>query len=216
MAESVSNGDDDGDGISNNKDNNTAINKIQVDTGKTITSLTGTRILLGAMGKDSSRLTPGIAIEMVLAITPLALPVLSICSPSVSFAPPSLIVNLRQVAPVVNPAFQVLLSVQFVLVLEWIVLLVLTSKLAQPVTNEYLRNSAFAGIADGEQADNTGDANGVVASTISITVPDLEDPMDPPSSGGSSGGGCVYNPNANIDTEDSSGHYWSLLDMTMT
>jgi hypothetical protein len=28
-----------------------------VDTGKTITSLTGTRILLGAMGKDSSRLT---------------------------------------------------------------------------------------------------------------------------------------------------------------
>jgi hypothetical protein len=29
----VSNGDDDGDGISNNKDNNTAINKIQVDTG---------------------------------------------------------------------------------------------------------------------------------------------------------------------------------------
>jgi hypothetical protein len=45
MAESVSQGDDDGDGISNNKDNNTAINKIQVDTGKTITSLTGTRIL---------------------------------------------------------------------------------------------------------------------------------------------------------------------------
>jgi hypothetical protein len=34
-----------------------------------------------------------------------------------------------------------------VLVLEWIVLLVLTSKSAQPVTNEYLRNSAFAGIA---------------------------------------------------------------------
>jgi hypothetical protein len=54
---------------------------------------------------------------------------------------------LRQVAPVVNPAFQALLSVQVVLVLEWIVLLVLTSKSAQPVTNEYLRNSAFAGIA---------------------------------------------------------------------
>jgi hypothetical protein len=40
----------------------------------------------------------------------------------------------RQVAPVVNPAFQALLSVQVVLVLEWIVLLVLTSKSAQPVT----------------------------------------------------------------------------------
>jgi hypothetical protein len=34
-----------------------------------------------------------------------------------------------------------------VLVLEWIVLLISTSKSAQPVTNEYLRNSAFAGIA---------------------------------------------------------------------
>jgi hypothetical protein len=89
----------------------------------------------------------GIAIEMVLATTPLALPVLSVCSPSVSFTPPSLIVNLRQVAAVVNPAFQALLSVQVVLVLEWIVLLVLTSKSAQPVTNDYLRNSAFAGIA---------------------------------------------------------------------
>jgi formaldehyde-activating enzyme involved in methanogenesis len=51
---------------------------------------------------ESSR--SGIAIEMVLATTPLALPVLSVCSPSVSFTPPSLIVNLRQVAPVVNPA----------------------------------------------------------------------------------------------------------------
>jgi hypothetical protein len=49
---------------------------------------------------------------------------------------------------------------------------------------------------DGEQADNTGDANGVVASTISIARRDLEDSIDPPSSGGSSGGGCVYNPNA--------------------
>jgi hypothetical protein len=37
---------------------------------------------------------------------------------------------------------------------------------------------------------------GVVASTISIAMPDLEDSIDPPSSGGSSDGGCVYNPNA--------------------
>jgi hypothetical protein len=48
---------------------------------------------------------------------------------------------------IANPAFQVLLSVQIVLVLEWVVLLISTSKSAQPVTNEYLRNSAFAGIA---------------------------------------------------------------------
>jgi hypothetical protein len=38
IAESVSNDDDDGDGISNNKDNNTTINKIQAGAGKTITS----------------------------------------------------------------------------------------------------------------------------------------------------------------------------------
>jgi flagellar biogenesis protein FliO len=67
---------------------------------------------------------------------------------------------------VVNPAFQVLLSVQIVLVLEWVVLLISTSKSAQPVTNEYLRNSAL--------------------------MPDLEDST----ASSSSGGGCVYNPNA--------------------
>jgi hypothetical protein len=37
--------------------------------------------------------------------------------------------------------------------------------------NEYLCGND----TDGEQADNTGDANGVVASTISIAMPDLED-----------------------------------------
>ena len=57
ITESVSNDDNDSDGIPNNKDNNTAINKIQAGEDKTITSLAGTRILLGAMGKDSGRLT---------------------------------------------------------------------------------------------------------------------------------------------------------------
>jgi hypothetical protein len=57
ITESVSSDDNDSDGIPNNKDNNTAINKIQAGEGKTITSLAGTRILLGAMGKDSGRLT---------------------------------------------------------------------------------------------------------------------------------------------------------------
>jgi hypothetical protein len=44
---------------------------------------------------------------------------------------------------------------------------------------------------DGEQTDNTGNANGVIASTISIAVPPTTN-----SSGGGGGGGCVYNPNA--------------------
>jgi hypothetical protein len=43
IAESVSNDDDDGDGISNNKDNNTAINKIQAGAGKNITSPTNNK-----------------------------------------------------------------------------------------------------------------------------------------------------------------------------
>jgi hypothetical protein len=55
-------------------------------------------------------------------------------------------VNLRQVAPVVNPASQALSSVQVVLILEWIVLSVSTLKLDQPFTSEYLRNFAFSGI----------------------------------------------------------------------
>ena len=45
---------------------------------------------------------------------------------------------------------------------------------------------------DGDQTDNTGNANGVIASTISIAMPDLEDST----ASSSSGGGCVYNPNA--------------------
>jgi hypothetical protein len=44
---------------------------------------------------------------------------------------------------------------------------------------------------DGDQTDNTGNANGVIASTISIAVPPTTN-----SSGGGGGGGCVYNPNA--------------------
>jgi hypothetical protein len=42
---------------------------------------------------------------------------------------------------------------------------------------------------DGEQADNTGDANGVIASTVSIAVSTSSS-----DSSNSSGGGCVYNP----------------------
>jgi hypothetical protein len=125
ITESVSNSDDDGDGIPNNKDNNTAINKIQAGAGKTITSPTNTRILLGAMGEDSSRLTLA---QMQQYITDNNLPNKSSDTST-------------------NPAFQALSSAQVVLVLEWIALLVSTSKSAQPVTNEYLRNSAFAGIA---------------------------------------------------------------------
>jgi hypothetical protein len=94
---------------------------------KKITSPTDTRILLGAMGKmgeDSSRLTLAQMKEYIASNNSLT----------------------GQVAPVVNPAFQALSSVQVVLILEWIVLSVSTLKLDQPFTSEYLRNFAFSGI----------------------------------------------------------------------
>ncbi|OJA03120.1 JDVT-CTERM domain-containing protein, partial [Bathymodiolus thermophilus thioautotrophic gill symbiont] len=47
---------------------------------------------------------------------------------------------------------------------------------------------------DGQQTDNTGDVNGVVASTVSIATPVVNDGSSSNNSG--SGGGCVYNPNA--------------------
>jgi hypothetical protein len=118
---------------------------------------------MGKMGEDSSRLTLAQMKEYIASNNSLtdktddklttgniydyviegliaastASPVLSACSPSVSFSPPSLMVNLRQVAPVVNPASQALSSVQVVLILEWIVLSVSTLKLDQPFTSGF-------------------------------------------------------------------------------
>jgi hypothetical protein len=64
-----------------------------------------------------SLLRVGTAIEMVLATTPLVSPVLLAWIPSVSFSLPSLMVNLRQVAPVIKFGCQVL-SVQLLMVLS--------------------------------------------------------------------------------------------------
>ncbi len=219
IAESVSNDDDDGDGISNNKDNNTAINKIQAGAGKTITSPTNTRILLGAMGEDSSRLTLA---QMQQYITDNNLPNKSndtlttgdiydyVVEGLSAGAATVVIVELTTAIPA-NAELR-----RYSLVTGWANFEVNTNNTIHSKTSTNCTDNSTwkAGLTtgatclrltikdggandtDGEQADNTGDANGVVASTISITVPDLEDPMDPPSSGGSSGGGCVYNPNA--------------------
>ncbi len=220
MAESVSNGDDDGDGISNNKDNNTAINKIQAGAGKTITSPTNTRILLGAMGKDSSRLTLA---QMQQYITDNNLPNKSndtsttgdiydyvVEGLSVTGATTSVMIELTTAIPA-NAELR-----RYSLVTGWADFEVdINNTIHSKTSTTCTDNSTWkAGLTtgatclmlaikdggvndtDGEQADNTGDANGVVASTISIAMPDLEDSIDPPSRGGSSGGGCVYNPNA--------------------
>ncbi len=220
IAESVSNDDDDGDGIPNNKDNNTAINKIQAGAGKTITSPTNTRILLGAMGKDSSRLTLA---QMQQYITDNNLPNKSndtsttgdiydyvVEGLSVTGATTSVMIELTTAIPA-NAELR-----RYSLVTGWADFEVdINNTIHSKTSTTCTDNSTWkAGLTtgatclmlaikdggvndtDGEQADNTGDANGVVASTISIAMPDLEDSIDPPSSGGSSGGGCVYNPNA--------------------
>ncbi len=220
ITESVSNSDDDGDGIPNNKDNNTAINKIQAGAGKTITSPTNTRILLGAMGKDSSRLTLA---QMQQYITDNNLPNKSndtsttgdiydyvVEGLSATGVSTSVIIELTTAIPA-NAELR-----RYSLVTGWADFEVDINNTTHSKTSTICtdNNTWKAGLTtgatclmlaikdggvndtDGEQADNTGDANGVVASTISIARPDLEDSIDPPSSGGSSGGGCVYNPNA--------------------
>jgi mRNA-degrading endonuclease HigB of HigAB toxin-antitoxin module len=216
IAESVSNDDDDGDGISNNKDNNTTINKIQAGAGKTITSPTNTRILLGAMGEDSSRLT---LTQMQQHITDNNLPNKSndtsttgdiydyvVEGLSATGATTSVMIELTTAIPA-NAELR-----RYSLVTGWADFEVdINNTIHSKTSTTCTDNSAWkAGLTtgatclrltikdggvndtDGEQTDNTGNANGVVASTISIAMPDLEDSTDP----SSSGGGCVYNPNA--------------------
>ncbi len=220
IAESVSNDDDDGDGIPNNKDNNTAINKIQAGAGKTITSPTNTRILLGAMGKDSSRLTLA---QMQQYITDNNLPNKSSDTSTIGDIYDYVVEGLSATGATTEVIIELTTAIpanaelrRYSLVTGWADFEVdINNTIHSKTSTTCTDNSTWkAGLTtgatclmlaikdggvndtDGEQADNTGDANGVVASTISIAMPDLEDSIDPPSRGGSSGGGCVYNPNA--------------------
>ncbi len=220
ITESVSNSDDDGDGIPNNKDNNTAINKIQAGAGKTITSPTNTRILLGAMGKDSSRLTLA---QMQQYITDNNLPNKSSDTSTIGDIYDYVVEGLSATGVSTSVIIELTTAIpanaelrRYSLVTGWADFEVDINNTTHSKTSTTCTDNSTwkAGLTtgatclmlaikdggvndtDGEQADNTGDANGVVASTISIAMPDLEDSIDPPSSGGSSGGGCVYNPNA--------------------
>ncbi len=220
ITESVSNSDDDGDGIPNNKDNNTAINKIQAGAGKTITSPTNTRILLGAMGKDSSRLTLA---QMQQYITDNNLPNKSSDTSTIGDIYDYVVEGLSATGVSTSVIIELTTAIpanaelrRYSLVTGWADFEVDINNTTHSKTSTTCTDNSTwkAGLTtgatclmlaikdggvndtDGEQADNTGDANGVVASTISIARPDLEDSIDPPSSGGSSGGGCVYNPNA--------------------
>ena len=216
ITESVSNSDDDGDGIPNNKDNNTAINKIQAGAGKTITSPTNTRILLGAMGKDSSRLTLA---QMQQYITDNNLPNKSSDTSTIGDIYDYVVEGLSATGVSTSVIIELTTAIpanaelrRYSLVTGWADFEVDINNTTHSKTSTTCTDNSTwkAGLTtgatclmlaikdggvndtDGEQADNTGDANGVVASTISIAMPDLEDST----ASSSSGGGCVYNPNA--------------------
>ncbi|CAC9619320.1 hypothetical protein [uncultured Gammaproteobacteria bacterium] len=217
ITESVSSDDNDSDGIPNNKDNNTAINKIQAGEGKTITSLAGTRILLGAMGKDSGRLTLAQMkeyIELDSNFTDKTEDTLTtgdiyhyvVEGLSAAGAATEVIIELTTAIP------KDAVLRRYSLVTGWGNFVISNDNIkSKTSTDNTCTNDGIweiglttgatclkltikdggANDTDGAQSDNTGDVNGVIENTISIAVPASTpiDPKDPADPSGSSGGG---------------------------
>ncbi len=217
ITESVSNDDNDSDGIPNNKDNNTAINKIQAGEGKTITSLAGTRILLGAMGKDSGRLTLAQMkeyIELDSNFTDKTEDTLTtgdiyhyvVEGLSAAGAATEVIIELTTAIP------KDAVLRRYSLVTGWGNFVISNDNIkSKTSTDNTCTNDGIweiglttgatclkltikdggANDTDGAQSDNTGDVNGVIENTISIAVPASTpiDPKDPADPSGSSSGG---------------------------
>jgi hypothetical protein len=217
ITESVSSDDNDSDGIPNNKDNNTAINKIQAGEGKTITSLAGTRILLGAMGKDSGRLTLAQMkeyIELDSNFTDKTEDTLTtgdiyhyvVEGLSAAGAATEVIIELTTAIP------KDAVLRRYSLVTGWDNFVISNDNIkSKTSTDNTCTNDGIweiglttgatclkltikdggANDTDGAQSDNTGDINGVIENTISIAAPASTpiDPKDPADPSGSSGGG---------------------------
>ncbi len=217
ITESVSSDDNDSDGIPNNKDNNTAINKIQAGEGKTITSLAGTRILLGAMGKDSGRLTLAQMkeyIELDSNFTDKTEDTLTtgdiyhyvVEGLSAAGAATEVIIELTTAIP------KDAVLRRYSLVTGWDNFVINNDNIkSKTSTDNTCTNDGIweiglttgatclkltikdggANDTDGAQSDNTGDINGVIENTISIAAPASTpiDPKDPADPSGSSGGG---------------------------
>ncbi len=217
ITESVSSDDNDSDGIPNNKDNNTAINKIQAGEGKTITSLAGTRILLGAMGKDSGRLTLAQMkeyIELDSNFTDKTEDTLTtgdiyhyvVEGLSAAGTATEVIIELTTAIP------KDAVLRRYSLVTGWDNFVISNDNIkSKTSTDNTCTNDGIweiglttgatclkltikdggANDTDGAQSDNTGDVNGVIENTISIAVPASTpiDPKDPADPSGSSGGG---------------------------
>ncbi|AYQ57339.1 hypothetical protein MS2017_1659 [Bathymodiolus thermophilus thioautotrophic gill symbiont] len=209
--------DSDGDGIPNSKDINTESNKIQAGTGKTITSLENTRILLGVMGKDSGRLTFGqmkgymednhmaditkdtsstgdiydYVIESLNATGISAKVIIELATPLPKDA------ELRKYSLVTNSWSGFVVNANNVIA---------SKKSATCIDNVVWQTMLIQGATclkltikdggvndtDGDQS-NTGQANGVIESTIAIATPVTNNDS---TSANSNSGGCVYNPNA--------------------
>ena len=214
------NNDSDNDGIPNNKDNNTAGNKIQAGEGKTITNLNPDieedtspnsnsnsnsgkpRVLLGIMGKDSGRLTLE-QVKQYIADNKLT------DNASDTATTGDIYDYIVEGLSAVGASTQVIIELttaipkdaelrKYSLTSGWDNFIVDTENTIESSTDNTCTNDStwktglIVGatclkltIKDGGENDTDGgQANGVVESTISIATP------------ASSGGGCVYNPNA--------------------
>jgi hypothetical protein len=210
IEELVSSSDSDGDGIADDKDTNTENNKIQVGEGKAIISPTGTRILLGAMGKDSGRLTLDQMKAYTTANGSTDNTIDTLATGDIyDYVVEGLSAgdSVRVVIELITPIPENAVLRRYSMVNGWGSFVnsnnAIQSK-ASCTDNTWQPNLITGATClkltikdgsendtDGIQANNTGDTNGVVASTISIAVPTLSS-----DSSDSSGGGCVYNPNA--------------------
>ncbi|OIR23800.1 cadherin repeat domain-containing protein [Bathymodiolus thermophilus thioautotrophic gill symbiont] len=187
-------------------------------TNKKITSLANTRILLGAMGKDSGLLTLEQMKEYIQnneALTDKSMDTLTtgdiydyvVEGLSTAGTSAEVIIELTT-ATSKNAKLR-----KYSLVNGWSDFVVdnnntIQSKTSTTCTDRNWQTGLITGATclkltikdggendtDGEQTGNTGNANGVVESTISIATPISIDDDGSNSSGG--GGGCVYNPNA--------------------
>ncbi|WP_202752512.1 JDVT-CTERM domain-containing protein [Bathymodiolus thermophilus thioautotrophic gill symbiont] len=217
------NNDKDSDGIPDNKDTHIASNKIQAGEGKTMTSLGDTRILLGAMGKDSGRLTLD---RIKQHITDNHLTENAIDTLTTGNIYDYVVEGLSAIGTSTQVIIELTTAIpkdavlrKYSLVNGWSNFMVDDNNTIKSSADNTCANNATwqtglitgatclkltvkdggANDTDGDQTNNTGQANGVVESTISIATPAVisdDDNSSSDSSSGGGGGGCVYNPNA--------------------
>ncbi|SHA07641.1 hypothetical protein BTHERMOSOX_1813 [Bathymodiolus thermophilus thioautotrophic gill symbiont] len=215
IAESVTSNDSDGDGIPDDKDTSNANNKIQAGEGKTITSSTNTKLLLGILATESARLTLAQNNQLsnkssdTLTIGDIYDYVIE--GLSTTGATTEVIIDLTTPIPKNSELYK------YSSIHGWSAFVVdnnntikskktctdistwQTGLITDTTCLKLTIKDGGENDTDGTQVNNRGQDNGVIKSTISITTPASNDSgngNDDSNSGGSSGGGCAYNPNA--------------------